>query len=239
MLQTLFSNILGFHFLMRWLHLFFGILWIGLLFYFNFVQGAFMAETSEPVAKAQVTLKLLPRAMWWFRWGAMWTFVTGLVMLSIRAHLDVAGGGIGVFATPYWINILTGALFGTLMAANVWMIIWPKQRLIIKNAVNVAGGQPADPLLASYAARAGVASRTNTMFSVPLMFFMVAANHLGYGISGEHSVLIYWVLALVIILGLEANAMYGKVGPLATIKGVLTAGFGLTAVFVVLLSVVV
>src|SRR5882757_9808641 len=110
MLQTLFST-MGIHFVFRWLHLFFGVMWIGILYYFNYVQGAFMAETTEAVAKSQVVQKLLPRAMWWFRWGAMWTFLTGLVMLMIRAHIDVSGAGVAVFSTPFWINILTGATF--------------------------------------------------------------------------------------------------------------------------------
>ena len=237
MWQTLTSNILGFHFLLRWLHLFFGIIWICILYYFNYVQGAFMAETTEPIAKAQVTQKLLPRAMWWFRWGAMWTFLTGLTMLSIRAHLDVSGGGTAVFATPYWINILTGSFFGFLMWANVWMIIWPKQRRVIENAVNVGAGKPANPAIPAMAARAGVASRTNTMFSIPMIFFMLAANHLGYGVSETSSVTLYWILAAVIILALQLNALYGKMGPLTTIKGVITAGFVLTGVFVALLSV--
>lgn len=237
MLQTLTSNILGLHFIFRFLHLFLGVIWIGLLYYFNFVQGAFMAETTEAVAKSQVTQKLLPRALWWFRMGAMYTFVTGLLMLMIRAHIDVAGAGMGVFATPYWINILTGAFLGTLMFLNVWLIIWPKQKVVIANAVAMAGGAPANPAAAAGAARAGVASRTNTLFSIPLMFFMLAANHLGFAANDASHVCLYWLLASVIILGLQANAMFGKMGPLTTIKGVISCGFALTAVFIVLLSV--
>jgi uncharacterized membrane protein len=109
MLQSLIGNILGLHFLMRWMHLFFGVVWIGILYYFNYVHGAFMADTSEPIAKSQVNQKLLPRAMWWFRWGAMWTFLTGVTMLMIRAHIDVSNAGMAVFRSPYWISILTGA----------------------------------------------------------------------------------------------------------------------------------
>ena len=238
MLQTIFSNIMGFHFLMRWLHVFFGVMWIGLLYYFNFVQGAFMAETQEAVAKSQVTQKLLPRAMWWFRWGAMWTFVSGLLMLSIRSHLDVSAAGIGIFATPYWINILTGALFGTLMWFNVWFVIWPNQKTVIANAVAMAGGAPANPKAAPSAARALVASRTNTLFSIPMLFMMLGAQHLGYAISDSSHVCYYWIVAGLIILGLEANAIFGKTGPMATIKGVITSGFILTAVIVTVASVI-
>jgi len=233
------SNLNGYNFLFRWLHVFFGITWIGLLYYFNFVQGAFMAETTEAVAKSQVTQKLLPRAMWWFRWGALWTFLTGFSMLSTRAHMEMSVAGVGVFNNSFWVNILTGAFFGTLMFLNVWLIIWPKQKIVIANAVNTAAGKPADPKLAVSAARALVASRTNTMFSIPMMFFMLAANHLGIKTNGTPNFCTYWVVAIILILGLEANAIWGKTGPITTIKGVTTAGFVLTAVFVILLTVLV
>ncbi len=237
MLQTLTSNILGFHFLMRWLHLFFGVMWIGLLYYFNYVHGAFMAETTDAGNKSHAIQKLLPRALWWFRYGSMWTFATGFVMLMIRAHLDVSGAGMAVFNTPFWINILTGATFGTLMFLNVMIVIWPKQQIVIKNAIAVAGGAAANPAAAMAAAKAGLASRTNTLFSIPMLFFMLAANHLGFSVTDSSQVCVYWIVALLLILGLQANGIVGKTGPLTTIKGVLTCGFALTAVFVVLLSV--
>jgi uncharacterized membrane protein len=234
MLQSL-MNIQGLHFLFRWLHLFFGIMWIGLLYYFNYVQGAFMAE-ADPAGKAQVLQKLLPRAMWWFRWGAMWTFVTGVLMLMINAHVEMSVGG-SIMYNPAWINILTGAFFGTLMFLNVWLIIWPKQKIVIANAVGVAAGKPADPAAAVAAGKALLASRTNTMFSIPLLFFMVAKAHLGFAVTESSHVCLYWLIAALIILGLEVNSIKGKLGPIATIKGVITAGFVLTGVFVVLLTV--
>lgn len=235
MLQSL-LNIQGMHFIFRFLHLFFGVMWIGLLYYFNYVQGAFMAE-SDPAGKAQVTQKLLPRAMWWFRWGAMWTWVTGMLMLMINGHLEVEAAGIGVLNTPPWINILTGGLMGTIMFLNVWLIIHPKQKIVIANAKNVAEGKPADPAVPAAAARAGVASRTNTLLSIPLMFFMVGKAHLGYPVTEQSHVGLYWIIALIIIFGIEANAIKGKTGPMTTIKGVITCGFALTAVFVALLTV--
>lgn len=237
MLTTLFSDIWGAHFLLRWLHLFFGIVWIGLLYYFNFVQGAFMAETTEATAKSQVLQKLLPRAMWWFRWGAMWTFVTGFLMIMIRSHVDMSASGAAVFSTPYWINILTGGLLATLMFLNVWLIIWPKQKVVIANAQATAGGAAANPAAAPSAARALVASRTNTLFSIPMMFFMVGANHLGYAVNEGSNVMLYWIVALVMIGAIEANAIFGKTGPITTIKGVVTSGFVLTLVFATLLTV--
>lgn len=237
MLHTLLNDVWGLHFIMRWLHLFFGIVWIGLLYYFNFVQGAFMAETTEATAKSQVLQKLLPRALWWFRWAALWTFVTGATMIMIRAHVDVSGSGLGVLSTPYWINILTGACLATLMFLNVWLIIWPKQKIVIANAVATAGGAPANPAAAAAGARALVASRTNTLFSIPMMFFMVGANHLGYAVGDGSQVGLYWIIALLLIGALELNSIFGKTGPIATVKGVITAGFLLTGVFTVLLTV--
>jgi uncharacterized membrane protein len=214
---------------------FFGIVWIGMLYYFNYVQGSFMAEVAEAGVKSTVTQKLVPRALWWFRWGAMWTFVTGLLMLMIRAHADASAQGMSVFGTPFWTNILTGALMGTIMFLNVWLVIWPKQKIVIANAVAVAGGSPANPAAAGHAARAGVASRTNTLFSIPMLFFMLGANHLGYNI-GSGGTTVYWILALILTLGIEGNALKGKTGPMTTIKGVITCGFALTAAFILLLT---
>ncbi len=239
MLSALFSDSYTLiHFSMRWLHLFFGVIWIGHLYYFNFVQGAFMAEVDAAV-KSQATQKLVPRALWWFRWGAMGTFLTGLVMLMLKAHLDAKGGGMAAFASSYWINILTGALIATLMFLNVWLVIWPRQKIVIANAVATAGGAQANPAAAGAAARALVASRTNTMFSVPMLFFMVSAAHLGYGVSESSNVTLYWVAIIAVIGALQLNALIGKNGPMTTVKGVIASGFALTLVVTGLLTILV
>lgn len=239
MLITLFGDPFTLvHFTMRWLHVFFGVIWIGHLYYFNFVQGAFMSEVDATV-KSQATQKLVPRALWWFRWGAMGTFLTGLLMLTLRAHLDAKSGGMAVFASSYWINILTGAVIATLMFLNVWMVIWPKQKIIIANAVATAGGAQANPAAAPAAARALVASRTNVLFSVPMLFFMLGAAHLGYGVNENSNVSLYWVALFVVVGALQANALFGKTGPLTTVKGVITSAFVLTLVITGLLTALV
>lgn len=213
---------IGLHFLLKWLHFFFGIMWIGHLYYFNFTQGAFMAATDAPT-KSQAQQKLFPVALWWFRWGALWTFVTGLLMLHTASFVGFSIQG------DWGVKIMTGALFGTLMFLNVWLVIWPKQKIVIANAENVAKGQPANPAVPAVAAQALLASRTNTMFSIPMLFFMGAAPHLPIAIDTTKSGL--WYVVLVLIVGaLQFNGIKGKLGPLATVKGVITCGFALTAV---------
>ena len=146
-------------FIFRWAHVLFGMVWIGMLYYFNFVQTEYFKE-AEADAKADAIKKLAPRALWWFRWGAMLTFLTGLSLLhQVGASLDFT-------AMPVlWI----GALAGTLMFLNVWLIIWPKQQVVL-------GLKPGDG--PASAAKAGLASRTNTLFSGPMLFGMLGSKHL-------------------------------------------------------------
>src|SRR3712207_90631 len=125
----------GLLFILRWLHFFWGIAWIGHLYYFNFVQGAFFNET-DAATKSGVVQKLVPRALWWFRWGAMWTVATGILILAIRGHQ----GGHGIFMTSWGVSILTGMVLGFLMWFNVWFVIWPNQKVVIQSATQVAGG---------------------------------------------------------------------------------------------------
>src|SRR5438552_17790367 len=165
----------GLELLLRWLHFLAGITWIGLLYYFNFVQGPFFAE-ADGATKSAATQKLVPRALWWFRWGAMFTFLSGAAIITKRVLQ--APPGTSVMTSPWGEAIFTGALFGTLMFVNVWAVIWPKQQIVIASAVAAAGGGQANPAAAAAGRRAFLASRTNVVFSVPLLFFMGAATHL-------------------------------------------------------------
>jgi uncharacterized membrane protein len=218
-----------FHFIFKWLHVFFGILWIGHLYYFNFTQGGFMAQTDAPT-KSQVQQKLLPIALWWFRWGAMWTFVTGLIMLHTGTQLGFSISG------DWGIKILTGSAFGILMWANVWFLIWPKQKVVIQSASQVAGGGQAIPEAADCAAKALLASRTNTLFSIPMLFYMLGARNLPLAIDTSKATT-YWTAFLILILALEFNAIKGTLGPMTTVKGVITSGFALTLVVFGLMAV--
>ena len=220
-------------FLFRWLHFFFGIIWIGMLYYFNYVHGSFMAE-AEAGIKPGVQTKLLPRALLWFRWGAMWTLVTGLVILGFKGHRD----GAAAFATSWGILILLGAALGILMWFNVWFVIWPNQKVVIASFEQIAKGGQALPEAAGAAARALTASRTNTMFSIPMLFFMGAASHLPITINPDASMSILSGALAVILLALEANALKGKPGPMTTIKGVIVSGFVLTAVLYAVVEII-
>jgi uncharacterized membrane protein len=217
----------GWLFLLRWIHFLAGVTWIGLLYYFNFVQTPFFAETEAPVRSGAVQ-KLVPRALWWFRWGAMVTFLSGWLYVFHRM-----GQG-GFFAGSYGWAILLGGILGSFMWANVWGVIWPNQRIVIQNAVDTAAGKAANPAAAPAGARAGLASRTNTVFSIPMLFFMGAASHLTLPVPRSGTT--FWIVTLVIVGLLEVNTLMGTPGqpttkPLGTVKGTLWTGFVLTAVF--------
>jgi uncharacterized membrane protein len=207
----------------RWIHVIAGILWIGHLYFFNFVNAQ-LAKTYDADSKKKVVPELMPRALYWFRWGAAWTWVTGILLLGIVYYMGgtliepdstmsvglatgiglasllvgfaiydilwqtglkanvIAGGVVSVvlLAAMTWglscvftgraVFIHVGAMLGTIMAANVWMRIWPSQRKII---AAIKAGQAPD---AAIVALAGLRSRHNTFMSVPLLFLMVS-NH--------------------------------------------------------------
>ncbi|OUS15108.1 antitermination protein NusG [Gammaproteobacteria bacterium 50_400_T64] len=208
------------NFLFRWGHLLFGITWIGLLYYFNFIQGGYFKQAT-PEALSDAKAKLAPSALWWFRWGAMFTFITGLFLL-----MGVQKQGV---MNEY---IVAGALFGTLMFLNVWLIIWPNQKIALGM---VEGDGP------TAAGKALLASRTNTLFSAPMAYCMLASPHIGYGADSLLSVngggaALYAVLAL--IAALEVNAIVGKQGPMTTVKGVIHSSLGLTVVMALIFQYV-
>jgi uncharacterized membrane protein len=204
------ENAIGFIF--RYFHVIAGITWIGMLYYFNFVQTEYFKE-AEADAKKDAMAKLAPRALWWFRWGAMVTFITGLYLfhkLGAFSNLDLA---------PIWV----GALAGTFMFLNVWLIIWPNQQVVL-------GMKPGDG--PSSAAKAGLASRTNTLFSGPMLLGMLGSKHLALPLGGASTGL-YLALGLIVLL--EINALVGKQGPMTSVKGVIHMSALLTLVIWALL----
>ena len=201
-------------FLARWSHILFGITWIGLLYYFNFVQTEYFKE-AEDTARVDAFSKLVPRALWYFRWAALLTFLTGLVMLGYRGSASTA-------------DIIVGSVLGTLMLLNVWGIIWRNQKIVIASNQAVAAGGEADPAAAEAAPKAALASRTNTLFSIPMLWFMVASAHMPSGGIMANTQAI--VICCVIIALLEANAIWGKQYTMTTVKGVIASGLVLTVV---------
>jgi uncharacterized membrane protein len=161
-------------FLLRWVHFIAGIIWIGHLYFFNFVNGPF-AKTMDGETKKKVVPQLMPRALWWFRWGAMITFLSGWIYIIGKLQLNGAGlnGPGGLFTSTWgqWISL--GALLGSLMWFNVWFIIWPAQKKLIGWTKN--GESPAE--MPALTKRAFLTSRINTYLSVPMLFCMGAASH--------------------------------------------------------------
>jgi len=217
----------GWEFLLRWFHFLAGITWVGVLYYFNFIQTPFFGSELGGPAKSAMTRGLVPNALWWFRWGAMFTFLTGWTIVLLKMHQGIGLGD------PYMTRILTGGLMGTLMWANVWFVIWPAQQVVIKNAEQVAGGGEPIPEAAARGGKAGMASRTNTLFSIPMLFFMGSASHLQW-FDTAGNLAAYWVCALVVILAVEINGLIGPGAasqkPLTTVSGTIHSGLGVTLV---------
>ena len=192
-------------FFFRYFHVLAGIVWIGMLYYFNFVQTEYFKE-AEAGAKSDAMAKLAPRALWWFRWGAMLTFLTG-------AYLFHKIGALGTAMPAIWV----GALAGTFMFLNVWLVIWPNQQIVL-------GMKEGDGPAA--AAKAGLASRTNTLFSGPMLLGMLGNKYLAVPIAEGGSATGLYV-ALGTVVALEINALFGGMGPMKSVMGVIHCSLGL------------
>lgn len=210
----------GIEMLLRWGHFLAGITWIGLLYYFNFIQSEYF-KVSSVESKHNVIQLLVPKAIWWFRWAAMATFITGAGIMGAR------GAG-------WTIDIYIGALLGTLMFANVWLIIWPNQKLMIEWATSATSSDLPPEDVAAGQAKAGLASRTNTLFSIPMLFFMGASAHFPHGFS-----VVALILAIAIIGAIEYNAVKNQwgLGPMKSVSGVIHSGLGLAVVLILLLEI--
>ena len=238
----------------RWLHILAGITWIGLLYYFNFVQvpafAQFEAEPHKEIGgKARLVAidKVARKALWWFRWAAVSTFVTGILITIVTENYFTDGFG----KSAGGIAISAGMLLGTIMLLNVWGVIWRNQKVVLANAANVLAGGAPDPAAAAAGRKALMASRQNAVFSVSMLFFMVYKGHsLQQGVEvSSGSMGAFWGITLLIIAVMEVNAlglmpwkteankglnaMYDGPG----VRNPLIAAFGLWAVMLILSEV--
>ena len=183
----------------RWFHIIAGITWIGHLYFFNFVNTPFQAGLEKEI-KPKVNPGLILRALYFFRWGAMWTFLFGLTLFYLLYINDGllwnADGGIS--ARGWWIMI--GMTLGIIMWFNVWFIIWPRQKLIIGALL----GGPAAPAEAPKVA--ALASKINTYLSAPMLFGMIGGSHVDQLSFNVWNVVIVLVIALGLIHGLYATS---------------------------------
>lgn len=207
MLTDLYSNL---QLLLRWIHVLAGIIWIGHLYFFNFVNVPFQGTIGADVKKV-VNPQMLGRAFWWFRWGAMTTFVAGL-MLFTQLYMYVPGVGFGpseLFSTADGLTgraiwILIGMAFGFVMWFNVWFVIWPAQSKILPS---VRDGIAVDPALPK---KALTASRMNAYMSGPMLFGMLAPSHYGT-ISIVTAVIAIGLGTLAIWWAIKTSPTVGKI----------------------------
>lgn len=190
---------------LRWIHFMAGVTWIGHLYFFNVVNVPLQGKLDGDT-KRKVNPQLMPRALWWFRWGAMTTFLSGLLYIYWKLWIasdPVAGftGTGGLFSSVWGGWTTLGGAFGTIMWFNVWFIIWPAQKKLI---AWVRDGQ-APPEMPGLARRALLTSRLNTYLSVPLLFAMGGASH--YPSFG-------WLSAIIVVaVGLAVVWVFIKVSP--------------------------
>lgn len=163
--------------IIRFFHIGAGIAWIGLLYYFNFVQVPSFAK-MDPAARSNAIQILVPRALLWFRWAALTTFVLGVAWIGLESmrweDQNVPGS---YWESDAFKSIAIGGGLGTIMLLNVWGIIWPNQKKIIAAVTAAAQGTPAPAEMAQWGRTALLASRVNFMLSIPMLFFMGAGSH--------------------------------------------------------------
>ena len=163
--------------LVRWLHILCGVMWIGILWYFNFVQTPTMPKIPDEL-KPAIGRYIAPEALFWFRWAAMGTIVFGILLAAMKGYLLDAYtlGATQSFGNIQTIMIGMGMWMGTIMWFNVWFIIWPNQQ----KALNIANAHPslAPEEKAKCAKTAGLYSRVNTILSIPMLFCMGASPHI-------------------------------------------------------------
>jgi uncharacterized membrane protein len=203
-------------FLLRYVHILVGITWIGMLYYFNLVQVPALAAYGDEGKARMLTLdKVARRALWWFRWAAIATLGTGLLITGVVENYWTRSGD------AHKVTISIGMILGTLMAANVWMVIWKNQKVVLANAVNVLGGAAADPAAAGAGRKALLISRQNFIFSFSMLWFMVGPAHFypaAFPDATSSNAMTLLIIGVVLAAILEINALGLLGGTAATNK---------------------
>lgn len=219
-------------FLFRYFHIIGGVAWIGVLWYINFIQGGYVGGL-DAAGQTTAKQKLFPKVMWYFRYGALLTFITGLGLIGLKGFDPKIALPVGSEQWNAWFaKIYPGFMFATIMFLNVWFVIWPRQKKVIA----AANGEKIDgvPVMAR---RGFIASRTNTLLSVPMLFFMAAAQNLTLNAVSADKLNLWIIVTTVVFLLIEANALLSSsdpaakpatVKPIETVKGVIHMGFLLT-----------
>ena len=167
------NDVVFWSFLFRWLHVVSGVMWIGLLWYFNFVQIPSMPMIPD-TEKPAITKVIAPAALFWFRWGAMATLATGLILAWLNGYLldAMSLGAVNEFLVAKNTAIGIGMWLGIVMWFNVWFVIWPNQ----KKALGFVDASPEEKTASARTAM--LFSRTNTLLSIPMLFAMVSAQNI-------------------------------------------------------------
>jgi uncharacterized membrane protein len=190
--------------LARMLHLLFVISWIGRLYWVNFAESPFLHETNTRSRGSDV--------IWWWKWSPLGTVLTGGVCLAIKWH---RAGWVWFVRAPYGVFILTGAAMGLIMAANVWLVIRPRKRLLKNPPVGNLASALSERRVVENLRRIGLVTRTNTLLSIPVLFFMSAAGHYMTWPQDEMNAarLVLWVVpCALVVIAVELNALIGEHG---------------------------
>jgi uncharacterized membrane protein len=198
----------------RWGHYLTGAIWIGLLYYFNFVQAPAFAEMTDAV-RADTLRLVSARAMAWRRWSAVATAGTGVLILVFQDPYD--GDYLEYFGTPRGTAVAFGSVLALVMLANVWAVIHPCQQTVIRSAQRVAEGRARDPDAVRAAKRLARAERGNVVLGIPMLWFMAVAPHFADGITrfnyrpDRDYIGAAWVV-FILALGIVELSALGQVG---------------------------
>jgi len=227
-------------FALHWIHVLASVIWLGTLYFFNFYLTAFL-EKARPEVRVGVFSALVPLTLRGFNWSTVATLLTGWLLYF---HSLSAVGIAAFFNWPYGLAISLGGLLGTVMFLNGWLIMHPKQERIVASAIGVAKGEEPIPEAAALSRHVVLTSRVNLLLSIPMLFLMVAATHDPpmFIMTAASAPIWFWMIILVVIGAVEISPILGPRGAskkgVETLRGALTAGFVLLAVFYVLIRTV-